>query len=91
MLQPQVCVLLDAGTVPGPGSIYHLWKAFAMNPKVAGACGEIIAYKGHHGGKLLNPIGKRAPLEALSKDYLSSLVAAQYFEYKISNILDKPL
>jgi len=27
ILQPNVCVLLDVGTVPGPMSIYHLRKA----------------------------------------------------------------
>lgn len=26
ILNPNVCVLLDVGTMPGPTSIYHLWK-----------------------------------------------------------------
>jgi chitin synthase len=46
LLQPNVCVLLDVGTQPGPTSIYHLWKAFDINSNVGGACGEIVALKG---------------------------------------------
>ncbi|KAG8891548.1 Chitin synthase, class 3, partial [Tulasnella sp. 417] len=73
LLQPNVCVLLDVGTRPGVKSLYHIWKAFDVNSNVAGACGEIAAYKGPYWSALHNP-----------------LVAAQNFEYKMSNILDKP-
>jgi len=73
VLDPNICVLIDAGTKPGKDSIFQLWKAFDINPSCAGACGEIKAMI-VHGKKLLNP-----------------LIAAQNFEYKISNILDKPL
>ena len=74
VLNPKVCVLIDAGTRPGGSSIYHLWRAFHLNPRCAGACGEIKAKLGKRGKELLNP-----------------LVATQNFEYKMSNILDKPM
>ena len=73
VLDPKICVLIDAGTKPGKDSIYHLWKAFDLEPMCAGACGEIKVMLSS-GKKLINP-----------------LVATQNFEYKMSNILDKPL
>jgi len=73
VLEPNICVLIDAGTRPGRSSIYELWKAFDREPMCGGACGEIKAML-EHGKNLINP-----------------LVAAQNFEYKMSNILDKPL
>lgn len=57
LLQPNICVLLDVGTMPGKKSIYHLWKAFDVNSNVGGACGEIAAYKGKRWSALLNPLG----------------------------------
>ena len=49
VLDPNICVLIDAGTKPGGSSIYHLWKAFDLEPMCAGACGEIKAMLGRYG------------------------------------------
>jgi chitin synthase len=73
VLDPNICVLIDAGTKPGKDSIYHLWKAFELEPMCGGACGEI---------KVMLERGKQL---------WKPLVATQNFEYKMSNILDKPL
>lgn len=74
ILNPEICILLDAGTKPGSKSLLSLWEAFYNDKNLGGACGEITAMLGQHSRNLLNP-----------------LIAAQNFEYKISNILDKPL
>lgn len=74
ILNPEVCILLDAGTKPSTKSLLALWEGFYNDKDLGGACGEIHAELGRGGRKLFNP-----------------LVAAQNFEYKISNILDKPL
>ncbi|KAE8354707.1 chitin synthase-domain-containing protein [Aspergillus coremiiformis] len=74
ILNPEVCILLDAGTKPGQKSLLALWEGFYNDKDLGGACGEIHAMLGQGWKNLINP-----------------LVAAQNFEYKISNILDKPL
>ncbi len=95
ILQPIVCVLLDVDTMPGPGSIYHLWKSFDLNSNVGGACGEIVALKGKYWKKLWNLLGPSSVQLGTNSSFfdlvLDNAVAAQKFQYKMSNILDKPL
>ncbi|KAJ5623631.1 hypothetical protein N7490_012236 [Penicillium lividum] len=74
ILNPEVVILLDAGTKPGKKSLLALWESFYNDKNLGGSCGEIHAMLGKGWRNLINP-----------------LVAAQNFEYKISNILDKPL
>ena len=74
ILNPEVCIVLDAGTKPGHKSLLALWEAFYNDKDLGGACGEIHAMLGKGWKNLINP-----------------LVAGQNFEYKMSNILDKPL
>jgi len=75
LIKPNVCVLLDVGTKPTGTSIYELWKCFDSHANVGGACGEICVDTGRGCTLLLT----------------SPLAASQNFEYKMSNILDKPL
>jgi chitin synthase len=96
-LNPKVVVLLDVGTEPGPDSIYKLWKAF-KNPKIGGACGEIRAMLGNHASpndesSIWKKIGRFIyfKLSDFTTCLINPLIAAQNFEYKMSNILDKPM
>lgn len=75
LINPNVCILLDVGTKPTGTSIYELWKCFDKHAHVGGACGEICVDTGRGCGLLAT----------------SPLAASQNFEYKMSNILDKPL
>ncbi|KAF9502229.1 chitin synthase 2 [Pleurotus eryngii] len=75
LIKPNVCILLDVGTKPTGTSIYELWKCFDKHSNVGGACGEICVDTGRACSLLLT----------------SPLAASQNFEYKMSNILDKPL
>ncbi|KAJ7500249.1 glycosyltransferase family 2 protein [Mycena galericulata] len=75
LIKPEVCILLDVGTKPTSTSIYELWKCFDNQPNVGGACGELCVDTGPYCKLLLT----------------SPLAASQNFEYKISNVLDKPL
>lgn len=75
LIKPNVCILLDVGTKPTGTSIYELWKCFDKQKNVGGACGEICVDAGRGCSLVLT----------------SPLVASQNFEYKMSNILDKPL
>lgn len=75
LVKPNVCILLDVGTKPTGTSIYELWKCFDKHSNVGGACGEICVDTGRGCSLLLT----------------SPLAASQNFEYKMSNILDKPL
>jgi len=67
------CVCIDAGTRPGPQSIVKMIRALDGDENVAGVCGEIQVDKNLHPRNIL----------------YNWVVAAQNFEYKIGNLLDK--
>lgn len=48
ILNPEVCILLDAGTKPGPKSLLALWEGFYNDKDLGGACGEIHAMLGSY-------------------------------------------
>ncbi|KAJ1565710.1 hypothetical protein HK096_011423 [Nowakowskiella sp. JEL0078] len=80
LLKPDVCILLDMGTKPEKESFYHLWMHFKDDEHLGGACGEI---KVRVPGVSLPEKGWRL--------FSNPLLAAQNFEYKMSNILSKSL
>ena len=67
------CVCVDAGTRPGPKSIVKLVRELDSDSNVAGVCGEIAVDKNLHPRNIL----------------YNWVVAAQNFEYKLGNLLDK--
>jgi chitin synthase len=42
--------------MPGPNSIYYLWKVFNINSNVGGPCGDIVALKGMYGQYLIRAL-----------------------------------
>jgi chitin synthase len=84
ILQPNICVLLNVGTTPGLGSIYHLWKAFDINSDVGGACGEIVVLKGKYGAKLLNPLSQLPFYLCTSPPFLTPCVTIQWLPRTLS-------
>ncbi|CAG8767168.1 7877_t:CDS:2, partial [Racocetra persica] len=56
ILNPKICILIEAGIKLGDKSIYDLWKSFSARPQVAGVCGQINIMNNIGWIKLLNPI-----------------------------------
>lgn len=73
ILNPKICIFIDAGTEPGPASIFHLWKAFDEHP----SCGSVSGVTTVH-------------LDRRQKLITNPLLAAQNFQYKLWNVLDRP-
>ncbi|RAR00376.1 chitin synthase [Stemphylium lycopersici] len=92
ILNPEVAILIDAGTKPGPRSLLSLWEAFYNDKDLGGACGEIHAML--EGGKaLLNPLVAIQNFEY--KLHINTAYADAFMLFfpvqQISNVLDKPL
>lgn len=73
ILNPKICIFIDAGTEPGPASFFHLWKAFDEHPSCGSVSGVTKVHLDRHHKLITNP-----------------LLAAQNFEYKLWNVLDRP-
>ena len=71
------------------------WEAFDNHSNVGGTCSEFITPKDKYGKKLFAPLGTSPvqlhPSLVFIDFVLDNTVAAQNFEYNMSNILDKPL
>lgn len=67
------CVCVDAGTRPGADAIVQLAAELDRNRNIAGVCGEIAVDKNLHPKNVL----------------YNWTVAAQNFEYKLGNLMDK--
>lgn len=56
VLDPTICVFLDAGAIPRDDALYHLWKPLHDNPTVAATTGFCTSYDTWALGATLNPI-----------------------------------
>ena len=74
MLRPNHVIFLDVGTQPKKTAIRMLVQEMQRDPRVAGCCGEITI---------------DAPYKRACSQYLSPVILAQHFEYKMANSLDK--
>lgn len=66
-LDPNVCILLDASTVPVNHAFYYLWDTFSRDPACGCAVGE---YKTGSGSSLLNPLVASQHFEYKTKSML---------------------
>src|SRR4051812_7340658 len=55
ILNPEVVVCLDVGTMPGPKALLAMWEAFYNDKDLGGACGEVFPQLGKGWEGLLNP------------------------------------
>ncbi|CAD6904270.1 unnamed protein product [Tilletia controversa] len=94
-LQPEICILIDAGTKPGHKSLYYLWEAFYNNANLGGACGEIHAML-KSGKKLINPLVAAQNFDILDKPLESSfgyvsVLPGAFSAYRFRAIQGRPL
>ena len=65
--------------MPTPSSVYHLWKGLDINSSIGRACGEFVAFESPWSAR--SALWKSPFFDAV----LDNAVAAQNFEYKMSN------
>jgi len=56
ILNPEIVICLDVGTLPGIKSLLNMWEAFYNDNRLAGACGEVNCNLGKGWKDLINPL-----------------------------------
>lgn len=97
MLNPEVVILLDAGTKPGKESLLAMWQAFYNDKDLGGACGEVHSFR--QAKSLLNPyvaaqdfdLKQASILEKPLESVFGNVSLGDFSAYRYRAIMGRPL
>lgn len=56
ILNPKICIFVEAGTEPGPASFFHMWKAFNNHPTCGSVSGVTQGLADRQQNAITNPL-----------------------------------
>ncbi|KAJ5894972.1 CAZyme family GT2 [Penicillium taxi] len=97
LINPEVVILLDAGTKPSRRSFLALWQSFYNNENLGGACGEVRALR--HKRNIINPFVAAQDFQYMESNILDKplesvfghVSASAFSAYRYRAIMGRPL